>query len=48
MYLIFAPGRVWRGTAFGGFKGRSDLPGLVAQCMKTSQEDLIYLVYLQT
>jgi len=22
-------GRVWRGTAFGGFKGRTELPGLV-------------------
>lgn len=24
-------GRVWRGSAFGGFKGRSELPGLIAQ-----------------
>ncbi len=24
-------GRVWRGTAFGGVKGRSDLPGIVEQ-----------------
>ena len=22
-------GRVWRGTAFGGVRGRSDLPGMV-------------------
>jgi len=26
-------GRVWRGTAFGGVKGRSELPGLVEKCM---------------
>ena len=24
-------GRVWRGTAFGGVKGRSQLPGMVEQ-----------------
>ncbi len=24
-------GRVWRGTAFGGVKGRSELPGYVDQ-----------------
>ena len=24
-------GRVWRGTAFGGVRGRSDLPGMVEQ-----------------
>ena len=27
-------GRVWRGTAFGGVKGRSQLPGMVEQSMK--------------
>jgi S-(hydroxymethyl)glutathione dehydrogenase / alcohol dehydrogenase len=27
-------GRVWRGTAFGGCKGRSQLPGMVDQYMK--------------
>mgnify|MGYP000317244378 CR=1 FL=1 len=26
-------GRVWRGTAFGGCKGRSQLPGMVDQYM---------------
>jgi len=26
-------GRVWRGTAFGGVRGRSDLPGMVDQYM---------------
>ena len=26
-------GRVWRGTAFGGVKGRSELPGMVEQAM---------------
>ena len=26
-------GRVWRGTAFGGIKGRSQLPGMVDQYM---------------
>lgn len=27
-------GRVWRGSAFGGVKGRSELPGMVAQAMR--------------
>ncbi|MBC1457180.1 S-(hydroxymethyl)glutathione dehydrogenase/class III alcohol dehydrogenase [Listeria newyorkensis] len=27
-------GRVWRGSAFGGVKGRSELPGMVEQAMK--------------
>lgn len=27
-------GRVWRGTAFGGVKGRTELPGIVDQAMK--------------
>jgi len=27
-------GRVWKGSAFGGFKGRSDLPGLVSEHQK--------------
>ena len=27
-------GRVWRGTAFGGVKGRSELPGMVEQAMR--------------
>lgn len=27
-------GRVWRGTAFGGVKGRSQLPGIVEQAMR--------------
>ena len=26
-------GRVWRGSAFGGVKGRSQLPGMVEQAM---------------
>lgn len=26
-------GRVWRGTAFGGFKSRTQVPGLVDRCM---------------
>jgi S-(hydroxymethyl)glutathione dehydrogenase/alcohol dehydrogenase len=26
-------GRVWRGTAFGGVKGRTQLPGIVEQAM---------------
>jgi len=29
-------GRVWKGTAFGGFKGRSQLPGLVEKYMHGS------------
>ncbi len=27
-------GRVWRGTAFGGIKGRSELPGMVEEYMR--------------
>ena len=27
-------GRVWRGSAFGGVKGRSELPGIIEQYMK--------------
>ena len=27
-------GRVWRGSAFGGVKGRSELPGIISQYMK--------------
>ena len=27
-------GRVWRGSAFGGVKGRSELPGIVHQYMQ--------------
>jgi S-(hydroxymethyl)glutathione dehydrogenase/alcohol dehydrogenase len=27
-------GRVWRGTAFGGVKGRTELPGMVDQYMQ--------------
>ena len=27
-------GRVWRGSAFGGVKGRSELPGMVEQAMR--------------
>lgn len=27
--FVLVTGRVWRGSAFGGVKGRSQLPGLV-------------------
>ena len=27
-------GRVWRGTAFGGVKGRTQLPGMVEDAMR--------------
>ena len=27
-------GRVWKGTAFGGFRSRTDVPGLVERYMK--------------
>ena len=27
-------GRVWRGTAFGGFRSRSEVPGLVTRYME--------------
>ena len=26
-------GRVWKGSAFGGVKGRSELPGMVQVCL---------------
>jgi S-(hydroxymethyl)glutathione dehydrogenase / alcohol dehydrogenase len=29
-------GRVWKGTAFGGFKSRKDVPRLVQQCLDGS------------
>jgi len=32
--FLLVTGRVWRGTAFGGTKGRTQLPGLVDQYMK--------------
>lgn len=31
-------GRVWKGTAFGGFKGRSEIPGMVERYMKKDFE----------
>lgn len=31
---IFVVGRVWKGTAFGGFKSRVDVPKLVDRYMK--------------
>ena len=36
-------GRVWRGTAFGGAKGRTDVPGIVDWYMdgKINIDDLI-------
>jgi len=30
-------GRVWKGTAFGGVKGRSELPGLVEKVLPPSK-----------
>jgi len=40
-------GRVWKGTAFGGFKGRSQLPGLVDKYMhgKLKVDDFISCEY---
>lgn len=42
-------GRVWKGTAFGGVKGRSELPGIVGKvhCSYATghqNKTLIYLV----
>ncbi|KAJ8906635.1 hypothetical protein NDN08_003128 [Rhodosorus marinus] len=37
-------GRVWRGTAFGGYKGRSQLSGLVDQYMEGSSIKLDELI----
>ncbi len=31
--FLLVTGRVWRGTAFGGTKGRTQLPGLVDRYM---------------
>jgi S-(hydroxymethyl)glutathione dehydrogenase/alcohol dehydrogenase len=31
--FLLVTGRVWRGTAFGGVKGRTQLPGLVDRYM---------------
>ena len=28
------PGRVWKGTALGGFKRRTDVPALVQKCIE--------------
>jgi S-(hydroxymethyl)glutathione dehydrogenase/alcohol dehydrogenase len=30
---MLVTGRVWRGSAFGGVKGRTELPGMVEQVM---------------
>lgn len=40
-------GRVWRGTAFGGYKGRSQLPGLVDEYMegKIKVDEMITKTY---
>ena len=32
--FFLVTGRVWKGTAFGGFKSRRDVPWLVDKCMK--------------
>jgi S-(hydroxymethyl)glutathione dehydrogenase/alcohol dehydrogenase len=32
--FLLVTGRVWRGTAFGGTKGRTQVPGLVDQYME--------------
>lgn len=36
-------GRVWKGSAFGGIKGRSELPGLVEKylCGKLNIDDCV-------
>ena len=38
-------GRVWRGTAFGGVKGRSQLPGMVDQYMQKEIKLDEYITY---
>jgi len=38
-------GRVWRGTAFGGVKGRTELPGLVDQYMQGEIKLDEYITY---
>lgn len=37
-------GRVWKGTAFGGYRSRSQLPGLVNDYMKGSLKSAMILV----
>jgi S-(hydroxymethyl)glutathione dehydrogenase/alcohol dehydrogenase len=34
LHIVSRCRRVWKGTAFGGFKSRSDIPILVERCMK--------------
>jgi len=42
-------GRVWRGTAFGGVKGRTELPGIVeGQCLIPSPRDGLTLFFSAT
>jgi len=40
-------GRTWKGSAFGGFKGRSQLPGLVDQYMqgKLNVDDFVTFIF---
>jgi len=38
-------GRVWRGTAFGGVKGRTELPGMVEQAMNGDIELAPYVTH---
>jgi len=33
---MLVTGRVWRGSAFGGVKGRTELPGMVDEYMHNS------------
>lgn len=39
-------GRVWKGTAFGGFKSRSQVPWLVDKYMKKVNVVCLYILYL--
>ena len=41
-------GRTWRGTAFGGFKGRTELPGLVDDYLKGTIKVDEYITHHRT
>ncbi|KAI9023393.1 alcohol dehydrogenase [Hyaloraphidium curvatum] len=38
-------GRVWKGTAYGGFKGRTEIPGMVERYMKKDFELDAYITH---
>jgi len=41
-------GRTWRGTAFGGVKGRTEIPGLVEDYLKGTMKIYEYVTHHRT